>query len=44
MADVGINLKMTETVSSVAPKVSESLRNISQAGQDMNDALQLGDL
>jgi len=44
VADVGIKLSMTETASSVAPKVCESLRNISQAGQDMNDALQLGDL
>lgn len=44
MADVGINLTMTENVSAISPKVSESLRSVGQAGQDMRDALELGDL
>ena len=44
MADVGIKLTMTENASSIAPKITESLRNISQAGEEMVDALQLGDL
>ncbi len=44
MADVGINLTMTENVSTVAPKIAESLRSVGQAGQDMQDALELGDL
>jgi hypothetical protein len=35
---------MTENVSSLAPKISESLRGISQSGEDMKNALQLGDL
>ncbi|KKM68284.1 hypothetical protein LCGC14_1462490, partial [marine sediment metagenome] len=37
MADVGIRMTMTENVSSIAPKISESLRGISQAGEDMTD-------
>jgi len=44
VAEVGIRMTMTENVSSIAPKISESLRGISQAGEDMTDALQLGDL
>lgn len=44
MSDVGIRLTMTENASSIAPKISESLRGISQAGEDMKEALELGDL
>jgi len=42
--DVGLRLSMTENVSAVAPKISDSLRGISEAGEDMKDALELGDL
>jgi len=42
--DVGLRLSMTENVSAIAPKVSDSLRGISEAGEDMKDALELGDL
>ena len=44
MADVGINLTMTENISSLAPKMVDSLRSMGQAGQDMQDAMDLGDL
>ncbi len=44
MPDVGIRLNMTETASAVAPKVSAALRQMGTAGEDMKDALDLGDL
>jgi len=44
MSEVGITLKMTENVSSVAPKVSSALRGISDSGEDLKAALDLGDL
>jgi len=44
MPDVGINLSMTENVSSQSQKVSSALRSISDSGEDMKEALQLGDL
>ena len=44
MAEVGLRLTMTENVSSLAPKVSSALREISQEGDEMRTALDLGDL
>jgi len=44
MADVGIRLSMTENVSAMSPKVSTALRDISSAGEEMKEALQLDDL
>lgn len=44
MPDVGIQLKMTENVSSIAPKVSSALRGISDAGDELKAALDLGDM
>ncbi|MBW8003094.1 MAG: hypothetical protein FVQ80_13925 [Planctomycetes bacterium] len=41
MSDVGIRLSMEETVSSVAPKVSEALRSIGEAGKQLRDSLDL---
>ena len=44
MTDVGINIKATENISSIAPTAATGLRNISTAAEDMKKALQLGDL
>ena len=44
MADVGLNLKMTETVSSIAPKASQALKTISQQGEQLKDSLNLKDI
>jgi len=44
MPDVGISLSMTENVSSQSQKVSSALRSISDSGENMKEALQLGDL
>ena len=44
MPDVGIKLSMSENVSAMSPKVSTALRDISSAGEEMKEALQLDDL
>lgn len=44
MSDVGIKLTMTENVSAVGPKVSDALRNVASVGDDLREALDLGDL
>ncbi len=41
MPDVGINLTMEEQVSSIAPKVSEALRKMGDAGKELRTALDL---
>ena len=44
MADVGINVKMTEDISTVVPKASEAIRNMSKASEDLKQALDLSDI
>ncbi len=44
MAEVGLRISATENVSSIAPKVTDSLRTIAKAGEEIQKALDLGDI
>lgn len=44
MADVGINITATENLSSLAPKMIDSLRSMGQAGKEMQENLDLSKL
>ncbi len=42
--EVGINIRVTENMSSVAPGIANSMKNISSVANDMKEALELGSL